>query len=51
MDSTSNSNTVIGVVSFGIGCGRDDFPGVYARVTSSLEWINSILDDKSCKQR
>ena len=51
MDSGSNSNTVIGVVSFGIGCGRDDFPGVYARVTSSLEWINSILDDKSCKQR
>ena len=43
-----NSYTVIGVTSFGIGCGRDDFPGVYARVTSALEWINTVIEENHC---
>ena len=34
---------VIGVVSFGIGCGIAFAPGVYSRVTSVLDWINSYL--------
>jgi len=28
-----------GIVSFGIGCGREDSSGVYTRVSSYLSWI------------
>jgi len=33
---------VVGVVSFGIGCGDPGIPGVYAKVTSQLSWMDSI---------
>ena len=38
---------VVGVVSWGEGCARPGKPGVYARVTTAMEFINQELS-KSC---
>lgn len=34
-----------GVTSFGLGCGRPAFPGIYARVSAHLRWIRGHVDD------
>ncbi len=43
-DSTV-TRTLVGIVSFGFGCGLADYPGVYARVSNYLGFIGGVVAD------
>uniref|UniRef100_A0A671FKP6 Plasminogen activator n=1 Tax=Rhinolophus ferrumequinum TaxID=59479 RepID=A0A671FKP6_RHIFE len=34
-----NRMTLVGIISWGLGCGQKDVPGVYTKVTNYLDWI------------
>merc|ERR1712176_876489 len=38
----------VGVVSFGEGCGNPTYPGVYAKVSTVIDWINDTIESWDC---
>ncbi|XP_021234787.1 transmembrane protease serine 12 isoform X2 [Numida meleagris] len=40
---TTNKYYVMGITSFGMGCGHRDFPGIYVRLSPYRRWIKSQL--------
>ena len=42
-DPLTNYFVQAGIVSWGIGCGEQNIPGVYADVAKASAWINEII--------
>ncbi|KAK8400270.1 hypothetical protein O3P69_003164 [Scylla paramamosain] len=40
-----NRHIIVGITSFGKGCGKPHSPGVYTRITGYLSWIRSKVQD------
>ena len=40
--------TLVGIVSWGYGCGDFGYPGIYARVSHYVDWIDEQICRNSC---
>lgn len=40
----------VGIVSWGISCGRRNFPGVYTDVSVYSKWLVAVMNQATCFQ-
>lgn len=38
-----NQYEIIGIISYGTGCGQENHGGIYTRVSAYIDWIESII--------
>lgn len=43
--AASKPQVVAGMVSYGLGCAKPDYPAVYTRVSAYYEWIQETMED------
>ena len=48
IDKDNPRAIIIGVVSWGDGCARQDSPGMYTRVKKFLPWIHKHANSGNC---
>ena len=42
-DDSDGNTVLVGLASWGWGCGRPQSPGVYAKISSVLPWIDEYM--------
>lgn len=46
-DDFDNRFYAVGMVSWGIGCGKPGIPGVYTDVSKYRDWIDDLLNEEN----